>query len=218
MLQLRKFYIAALSVCLLSLGTAGHATTISAGSNNPFAFAWSFSSGAGLLTGSGNLTLSGFSSASLTVAVTLNNTSVLASNRLTSFGFGIDPNATGVSFSDAADGGMIAASLASIPSLATIEVCAFGGPNCSGGGSGGINGGTSDSFSIILAGTWGSSVNVDPIGFKYQTGAGSFEFTTGSSSSSSSSGRVAEPGSTALVGLGLGILGLGFARRRKLTV
>jgi hypothetical protein len=59
-----------------------------------------------------------------------------------------------------------------------------------------------------LAGTWGTSVTIDPIGFKYQTGTGSYEFTTTTSStgSTSSSGNVPEPGT-------LGLLGLGYARR-----
>lgn len=209
------------SLALASASLAASAVTISAGTHNPYNFTWLFSSAAGDLTGNGQLTLSGFNSSTLTVGVTLNNTSATANNRLTSFGFGIGPDATGVSFSDAADGGMVNASLDNIPSLATIEVCAFGGPNCNGGGNGGIGGGTSDSFSLLLSGAWGSSVNVDPIGFKYQTGAGSFEFTTSSSTTSStgggasSSGNVPEPGTGALALLGLALLGAGFGMRRQ---
>ncbi len=147
--------------------------------------------------------------------VSLNNTSLLSSNRLTSFGFGIDPNATGVNFIDAADGGMVDAvkttqqGSTNIPSLTGIEICAFGGNNCAGGSNGGINGGTSDSFALVLAGTWGSSVNIDPIGFKYQTGFGSFEFTTGTPPS-----QVPEPAPIALLGIGLLGLALGLRRRR----
>ncbi len=60
-----------------------------------------------------------------------------------------------------------------IPSLAKIEVCAFGGNNCAGGGNGGIYGaGGSDTFSILLGGTWGTSVDIAPIGFKYQIARG----------------------------------------------
>ncbi|HET9976646.1 MAG TPA: cistern family PEP-CTERM protein [Burkholderiaceae bacterium] len=207
-------------LALASASLCAGAVTISVDSNNPHQFVWLFSSAAGDLTGSGQLTLSGFNSNVLTVGVTLNNTSATSSHRLTSFGFGIDPNATGVTFSDVADAGMVNASMAHIPTLATIEVCAFGGPNCSGGGNGGLHGGASDSFSLLLSGNWGSSVNIDPIGFKYQTGAGSFEFTSSSATTSSTSGgvlasgTVPEPGTGTLALLGLALLGAGFGMRR----
>jgi PEP-CTERM motif len=202
------------SVALASASLAASAVTIGAGTHNPYDFTWLFSSAAGNLTGSGQLTLSGFNSGVLNVGVTLNNTSATAGKRLTSFGFGIDPDVTGVSFSDAADAGMVNASLDRIPGMKTIEVCAFSGPNCSGGGSGGLEGGMSDSFSLLLAGTWGSSVNIDPIGFKYQTGSGSFEFTTASTGVVRAS-LVPEPGTGALALLGLALLGAGFGMRRQ---
>jgi len=186
---------------------SSHAVLIT--NSTPYDFSWSYSSGAaGLLTGNGSLTVGGFGTSSLTVAVSLSNTSTPASDRLTAFGFGINPNAASVTFADAADGGMINASMSFIPSLATIEVCAYGGRNCMGGSNGGIlgNGGT-DSFSLVLralAGTtWGTSVDIDPIGFKYQTGYGSYEFTT----------SVPEPATLSL--LGAGLLLIGFSRKRK---
>jgi MYXO-CTERM domain-containing protein len=200
------------ALVLATWSAPSFAVLISSSSNNPLGFSWAFASSAGLLTGTGSMALAGFNSSILTVNVSLSNISALSSNRLTSFGFGIDPNATGVSFVDSNDGGLVNASMSSIPSLSTIEICAFGGPNCSGGGNGGILGGGSDSFAILLAGTWGSSVNIDPIGFKYQTGAGSFEFTTASSSSGTT---VSEPGPGTLSLLGLGLLGAAFGLRRK---
>ncbi len=226
MRQLKTFGLAAVAAALFSLATASQAVVISAASNNPYAFSWSFNTGSALLTGNGTMNLSGFNTNQLTVNVTLTNTSLLGGQggeRLTAFGFGIDPNMTSLGgFVDTADGGMVAAgapqgSLAS--NVQGIEVCAWAGNNCNGGGNGGIFGaGGSDSFAMVLNGSWGSSVSINPIGFKYQTGNGSFEFPSGSSSSSSggsASGNIPEPASTALVGLGLGLLGLGFARRRK---
>jgi PEP-CTERM motif len=202
-------------------GLAANAITLTSGSNSA-SFSWSQNTADGLLQGTGTITVTGFNSGTLSVTLTLNNTSADSTDRLTAFGFGIDPNATAVSFSDAADGGMIDASLANIPSLSTIEVCAWGGQNCAGGSSGGILGGASDTFTLLLTGTWGSSVTFDPLGFKYQTSGQSYEFTSTSTSttttttttSGSTSGNAPEPGST-LTLLGLGLLGLGFSRRFK---
>lgn len=211
---MRKNLMAVAAALLMGLPAVSMATLVSGGSNNPLAFSWSYNTGSSLLTGSGSMLLSGFNSSFLTVSVTLNNTSALGGQggeRLTSFGFGIDPNASSVGFLDAADGGLINAKLGqNFPGIQGIEVCAFGGPNCAGGGNGGIYAGTSDSFAIVLGGNWGSSVNIDPIGLKYQTGYGSFEF-----SPNGGGGNLPEPSSIALAGLGFGILGFGLRRRRE---
>jgi hypothetical protein len=208
--NLRPILHTSLVVMLGSFALPSHAVLIS--DNTPYAFGWSYDSqsAAGILSGTGTLTVSGFNSNLLTVGVNLSNTSSPASDRLTAFGFGINGNITGVTFSDASDGGLIHASLASIPSLGSIDVCVFGGPNnCAGGGNGGIYGGQSDSFSLLLSGLWGTSLDIDPIGFKYQTGSGSFEFTTTDRPPTS----VPEPATLSLFGFGL--LGAAFARRRK---
>lgn len=203
------------TTCLL-LATASQAVVIN--SSNPYNFSWNFASAAGALTGSGSMTFSGLSSNELSVAVTLNNTSGVG-NRLTAFGFGIDPNVSSVTFNDAADGGMVGASKSAIPSLALIEVCAYGGNNCAGGGNGGIlgGGGNSDTFTLKLKtaannGIWGNSVDVNPIGFKYQTGNGSFEFTTDPTVVVTS---VPEPETYAMLLAGLGLMGSIVRRRNK---
>jgi hypothetical protein len=88
-----------------------------------------------------------------------------------------------------------------------VEVCAWGGSNCSGGSNGGIFAGTSDMFNVTLGrSTNWDSVTIDPIGLRYQTGYGSFTFGTPGNS-------VPEPGPTALMTLGL----LGFWLRRRLA-
>ena len=179
-------------------------------------FSWSFTtSGGAVLDGTGTISATGFNSSSLILTVTLNNDANLTSERLTAFGFGITPNATAVSFSDAADGGIEGAVLGgNFPAFQAVEVCAYGGPNCSGGGGGGIVGGASDTFILTLTGTWGSSVTLDPVAFKYQTGAGSFEFDTSSGPGSGGSSGLPEPATTALLTMGLGMLGATIRRRR----
>jgi len=211
-MKLVKKALAVAAVALLA-PAASMATLVSSAVNDPLSFSWAYNTGSSVLTGSGSMTITGFNTSLLTVAVSLSNTSSIGGvggERLTAFGFGIDPNATGVAFGDVGDGGIVNASLnTNFPGYATVEVCSYGGSTCAGGGNGGIFAGTSDSFTLLLAGTWGSSVNIDPLALKYQTGYGSFEF------SPTTTGKLPEPSSLALAGLGFGLAGFAVRRRRQ---
>jgi hypothetical protein len=193
---------------LIAFSTSSQAIIMMPG-DDPYAFTWSYETGdsVGTLEGAGTLEISAWSTTQLTIDVWLYNDSYNDSSaRLTAFGFGIDPDAASVTFSDDSDGGMVSASLDNIPSLALIDVCTWGGNNCNGGSNGGLSPGDSDSFQLLLAGNWNleTGVDIDPIGFKYQTEPNSYEFTTTS---------VPEPSTLLLMATSLA--GLGFASQRK---
>jgi len=213
-----KLALAALGLALLSSPASAFFVSQV---NDSLAFSWSYLGGGYDLTGVGTMKATALSSSSLTLQISLTNNTVAASSnnaRLTAFGFGINPDATGVTFSDSSDGGMVDASLDAIPSLKEIEVCAFGGNNCPGGSNGGIfANGASDTFSLIIAGAFGSGATIEPLGYKYQTNVGSFEFscsTAGDQYCGGGSVSVPEPGSLALLG-GLMVAGYATTRRRR---
>lgn len=219
----RKLAGAVLALGLSAFGVSS-ANAITIGLNDaPANFSYSETDAGYNLSFTGSLDITALSATSATIHVVLNNTSTLIGGgainptsdvRLTAWGFGVNPDASKVTFSDASDGGMIDASLASIPSLSQIEVCAWGGNNCAGGANGGIRAAGSDTFDLILTGVFGNSLTFDPLGAKFQTDKGSFEFQcTGDCNGTPTPTSVPEPATLALFGAGLAFLGA--ARRRK---
>lgn len=215
MKTIKQWGLALAGAAALGLPSVSSAAMLDVNSGNPLDFSWSYNTGSSLLTGNGSILATKYTDSVLALTVSLANTSAntgQGGDRLTGFAFGIEPDAYLMAFSDNSDGGMVAAWWASGTMAANVpgvEVCAYGGNNCSGGSNGGIFAGMTDTFTVWLGGLWGNSVNIDPIGLRYQTGNGSYTF------ASTNPGALPEPATASLIGLGLGMLGMAAARRRK---
>lgn len=164
----------------------------------------------------GDVSITSISESSATLALSLTNSST-AGARLTSFGFDLVPGATGLTVTSN-DLGWNVAFNQSITSVA-VDVCVYAGPNCSGGGGGGLMAGNSLSGTIVLGGAFDLATTVQDFVARFQSvgvnnqGSIVIRDPEGNGGGGGGGTPVPLPGTIAL--LGLGLLAAGFARSRK---
>ena len=132
-------------------------------------------------------------------------------NRLTEFGLGIDPDATGGSISDIGGLGDVDAlttySMSNSAGFQLLEFCATANNNCSGGGSGGVQSGQEDLFRFTLNGTYtdNGTISLSQFAFKFQGGQTSYEL-PGTPDRPTPPNQVPAPAALALLASGLATL------------
>jgi hypothetical protein len=198
------------------------------GTSNTFNLNWSAPTNPGtptdVVSATATVTVDSFTTTDLTITVSLKNTSTFPTDaRIVDFGIDASPNVTGVSFTAMGAGTVLdQVSTDSVPSFSQVNVCAFSGNNCSGGGNTGLIIGASDTFTLDIKSTsfgTASDLSADLADFalKYQgSNPLSFEIPgvpTPGGGGGSGTGTVPEPSSILVMGIGL--LGLGYVMRRR---
>ena len=159
------------------------------------------------------ITVLAFTSSELKLQVAITNDSTFATARITDFGLDVDPAVTGETIS----GGTVFTQVdtSNFPAVMEVNVCAFSGNNCAGGGNTGLTDGNSDTFTLDLtapAGTFTTTGNnlqvvLGDQAIKWQ-GNSPLSFETVGTPTPPDAPSVPEPGSLALLGTALAAFGL----------
>ena len=208
------------------------ATTISSGGTaNTFSINWKASTGAlptEFVAATATVVVTDFTTTNLFLTITLKNTSTFPTDAfISAFGMATNPAATSVSISGGAV--FVNADMSNFPSFSAIDVCAWSGQNCAGGGggTGGLTIGSTDTFSLDIGGSFGTnlsdlSITLEDLALKFQGSSPlSYEIPGvpgpgGGGGGGGGGGDVPEPGTLFIFGFGLA--GLALVRRyRKLV-
>jgi hypothetical protein len=172
------------------------------------------------LTATSNWLVSSYSSSQIVLDVTITNTTILAglltNADITSFGFGVAPNATaslltaGTTFTKVGAG---SGPQQTYPGgFKGIDVCIFF-QNCSGGSApSGLRAGETDSLQLLLTGNFGSTTELLFFPAKFQTSQGSYE---PGGCINCGGNNAPEPSILALLGIGLALVGFAHMRRSR---
>ena len=160
---------AVLLVALVGLARPVAAASITVNGDTSFTVNWLNTAVDPDLAGQATFTITNFTDTSFDLAISnVKNTTATNPNinaRLTSFGFGLTPNAATGGFTNIVNGD-VSAGVFELPSLSQVDVCGFADKNCAGGQNDGLNQGQStaltDIMSITIAGDFANGVTFSP--------------------------------------------------------
>ena len=172
-----KILRASFVVAVLLLSRQADAASITLSGNSTFTVDWLNTTTSPSISGSADFAVTGWTGTGFDLAITaVRNTMPVTPDinaRFISFAFGLTPDAT---FSNLVDGAVFQWKIDDkFPGgfNGQVDLCGFSGPNCNGGGTGGLGQGEStapgDIMSVHVTGNFGSGVTFSPIAAKFQS-------------------------------------------------
>ena len=133
-----------------------------------------------ILKATATITVLDISNGSVTLGVVVEN-DLTTEARITSFGLGIEPDATAGTVTDTSNTDvdeLTGFETGNFPGFTLVEFCATSGNTCAGGGADGIDPGNEDAFNFNLTNGFveGGSIDLSEFGFKFQGGNGGASF------------------------------------------